>query len=1255
MSVPDAGLPFFGVQAGARGERVSLEEKAVELTPVEPTNLTGRADGVDDVVQVAAALAVMLYRYTYEPTIVIGIAPGDLRTEEAHGVGVIPMSVSVDAQHTLDQVISRIAKAAREARGKGAQPGSVAAPDRPTPVVVTVRPPADAGSALSADQGRSRRYARMLRTTDLVIEIDKERGATTLRLIYDGPRFDGACMERFGEQIATALASLAADATQPVKDAAILPEAERRRLLLECCPGDTAPRPEKTVIDLLEEQCARTPDRRAYICDDEPFTYEQVNGKANSLARELHEMGVVKGDFIPLLLDQTLDLIVSALALMKLGAVFVPLDLKWPATRIHRLVTELAPRAILMDEGVTLAGTTTAPARPVDWFALPVSATGPRNAVAPDDPIYGYYTSGSTGMPKCAINIHRGIVNRFLYMTKRYRATGDEVILQNSKHVFDAWVWQVFWPLTTGAMAILPRSTKVFDLLGRIEMVAKYEVTMTDFVPSVFGVLVDYLTNVNPGARGKIKTLRHILIGGEELNPVATQAFKSMLPHVGLTNTYGPTETSIGTIFFEIGKERYSSIPIGRPIDNVNAFILDEHLNLMPTGAIGDLYLSGACMGLGYLNDPEKTRSVFLPNPYQEVAGTIMYRTGDLAYYLPDRNIQFVGRRDQQVKVRGIRIELGEIESVLLEHPEVKQAKVVLDKRVAGREELVGYVVGRRSRVDVMALRSHLRLRLPDYMVPVRFGVLEAMPLDHSGKVDRKRLLEHAATEGAATRVDDPFSPRTKEEARLAEIWKDTLNVNSVSTSDSFFDLGGNSLLGVRLLWQIREALGVDIPIQELYQRPTIGELRQALKGAGKHATGLNEKTMTQIATDLKLADDVHGNGGAKTAPVELQHVLLTGATGFVGAHLLKELLEKTDAVVYCLVRAHGEVGALIRLRENLQYYGFDAREYLPRIVCIAGDLAWPRFGLPEEDYRDHSQRIDTVMHSGALVDYLRDYGGHRSANVLGTVEILRFAGNGRPKFLHHVSTLGVLPLGELALSGLTFSEDSPLETRYLPDGGYSQSKWAADQLATRARARGLPVNVFRPGEVMPATDLGAPNRKALSHMVIKAFLALGMYPETDAVLDYTPADYVGRAIVHIAKRSTAPGATYHLRHPMGIPVRQVLQVFRSAGFALEEVSYARFWKQLEDAGQAAGGDSELTLLRSLVAGGASLGADRGPTRDILRELFDLDVARVLNGKAVSALESSGIELPDDADRLIRPYADHCKRHGEGTRAELAR
>src|SRR5262249_53037729 len=350
--------------------------------------------------------------------IAVGLVETQPRPGSARGP-IIPVSVSMDAQDTLAQVVSKTVEAVRQA-GYGAQSPRASAAPGAAPVVIL------AGGSVDREW-----KIRTLGTTDLVLEVVKEKKWVSLRGIYDGHRFDKTCMGRLIDQIATALAGFSADRTQQVKSLQILPEAERQRLLLECCPGEKAPRPEKTVIDLLEEQATRTPDRRAYICDDEVFTYEQGMGKANSLAHELEEMGVVKGDVVPMLLEQSLDLIVSALALMKLGAVFVPFDLKWPAARIQRLVAGLAPRVILKDEGVSLPGASTAPMRPVDWSALPVSPEGPRNAVGPDDPIYGYYTSGSTGLPKCAINVHRGIVNRFLYMTKRYRANGNEVILQN--------------------------------------------------------------------------------------------------------------------------------------------------------------------------------------------------------------------------------------------------------------------------------------------------------------------------------------------------------------------------------------------------------------------------------------------------------------------------------------------------------------------------------------------------------------------------------------------------------------------------------------------------------------------------------------------------------------------------------------------------------------------------------------------------------------------------------------------------------
>jgi thioester reductase-like protein len=699
-----------------------------------------------------------------------------------------------------------------------------------------------------------------------------------------------------------------------------------------------------------------------------------------------------------------------------------------------------------------------------------------------------------------------------------------------------------------------------------------------------------------------------------------------------------------------MGSELYTRLPIGKPIDNVAALLLDDDLNLVPHGVIGQIHMGGACVGSGYLNDPAKTRTVFLDNPYPEVASSHIYRTGDLAYHLPDGNIQFVGRRDAQVKLRGVRIELGEIESTLLKHSEVQEARVLLDKRVAGREELVGYIVAKAGRVDVRSVKEHLRREVPDYMVPTQFVVLDAFPLDHNGKVDRKRLLQDFAPEATKTLPDDPFCPQTARETTLAEVWKETLQLHSIDKSDTFFDLGGNSLLGVRLICGIQETLGIEISIHDLYRHPTIGELSKAIDAAaagGAATSGAaagGPAPVQEIEQDLHCPDEIRGDGSARAAAAEFTHVLLTGATGFVGAHLLHELLESTDAAVYCLVRAQGEVGALIRIRENLKYYGLDAEKHLSRIVPVPGDLSRPRFDLSTDNYRDLAQRTDAVFHCGAMVDYLRDYRGHRAANVLGTLEVLRFATTQQTKIVHHISTLGVLPLQDPSLNGQVFPE-GVLDRQQLPEGGYSQSKWAAEQLVYAARERGVPCIVYRLGEVMPDTLLGVPNRKAMTHMMMSGLLALRMVPQTDAVIDYLPADYVRRAVVHIARQPRWLGSTFNLRHATGVPLSRILEIFRSVGFQLEEVPYATFWRSLQEAGRAGGADDSLLLLKSMMASGFEKQEGERPlAKDVLRELFYMDADRVVDRNATRAIEGSGITLPDDLSQLVRPYALYCKQ-----------
>lgn len=1231
----DSMLPFLNTRTPPPSGRHRSPEPAHISIALDPDLQTWVAS---DTSAGVAALLTLLSRYVPHSNVGIRVlgalasrGGGGTETGAASADVMIRLNTDLDTRDTFEALMVRTRRIWRDAAGGTADDGiaCIAGEDLGSPVFCIDATPTGG-------------WASLLVGTPLIVRAVTAANGVTVDIVYDATTAAEDPIKRFAEQWAQTLRSAWANPRTAIKDIETLPPGQKAQLLLQSS-GDTVSIPNTTVIDLIEQQCAASPDRIAYLCDEEVLTYSDVNGKANGLARSLQNLGVTKGDVIPLLLDQSLDLIFSALALMKLGAVFVPLDMQWPHSRVERMLNELAPRIVLTNDHCRPSIASSHPSACVDASALPSSSSGPRNPVSPEDPIYGYYTSGSTGAPKCAINIHRGIVNRFLYMTKRYHADGSEVILQNSKHVFDAWVWQVFWPLTNGAKTVLPRSTRVFDLLGTIDLIARHRVTMTDFVPSVFNVLVEYV-KTNPRAKHKLETLRHILIGGEELHPEASHAFKSLLPQVGLTNTYGPTETSIGTIFYELGSHRYRSVPIGRPIDNVKAVLLDEDHHLVPLGAIGEIHLGGLCVGRGYLNDPQRTKAVFVDNPYPELGCPTLYCTGDLAYYLPDGNIQFVGRRDQQVKLRGVRIELGEIESILLLHPEVGQTKVVVDRRVSGREELIAYIVGTRALVDLRAIKDHLRRELPAYMIPAHFVLLDAMPLDHNGKVDRKRLLADFAPEATSAIIDEPFEPRSSDEVALAQAWTEVFNVQRIGKDDDFFDLGGGSLHGVRMLCAIEKRTGITLGIHELYENRTIGKVAGLLQAARQRLPGVHPTAPRppDIVNDVRAisvtGEDTQPNG----AGMGLNHVLLTGATGFVGVHLLNELMTRTNASVYCLVRAHGEVGALLRLRESLRHYGLNGDAYLSRIVPLPGDLGRARFGLGEEQYREVARRVDTVIHSGALVDYLRDYAGHRSANVLGTAEVLRFAGSGPVKRVHHISTLGVLPLSETRLSGTCFREDDLPDEEYLPRDGYSQSKWVAERLAIKAREHGLPVSIYRLGEVMPTAASGIPNGKAFLHLVIKTFVTLGMAPHTEAVIDYVPADYVAGAVVHMAKQALWPGTTCNLRHPTGVPLASILSTFRSAGICLEDVSYNTFLECLDAASRAAAPDSTITLVRSLLAGASR----EAPTltRDPLRQLFHTDCSRIDARHTEEALARSGIDIPADHHELARPYALYCKR-----------
>jgi amino acid adenylation domain-containing protein/thioester reductase-like protein len=913
---------------------------------------------------------------------------------------------------------------------------------------------------------------------------------------------------------------------------------------------------DRTILQLFEMQAAAAPDRPAVTYGGRTLSYTELDRHAVGLADRLRGCGVAKGHFVPLIMDGGMALPVAMIATMKIGAPFIPVDQGWPRERVRAIIDKLQPMVML----------TSGPAEPwselgpaalhADLDQLPVEASADLEQPATvADLIYGFFTSGSTGTPKCTVNRHLGLLNRFIYMTGRFGG-GEHVVLQNSQHVFDSAIWQLLWPLTNGSQVIIPERDGILDLVRTIDVIARHGVTMTDFVPSIFNTLVEMLTT-NPRLVRRLSSLRQILIGGEEVSPAAVHTLSGLLPGIRITNTYGPTEASIGSLFHEITAADSQAIPIGLPIDNTYAAIVNEQSELVRPGEIGEIYIGGDCLGIGYLGDPGKTASAFVPNPFPQIPGTLLYRTGDLGYQRDDGLFMFVGRADQQVKVGGVRIELSEVESVLAAHPAVRDAKVIVHGAGAART-LVGFVVARTDATPE-ALSKHARDLLPCHSVPRRIVLLDHLPLTQNGKADRHELARMARRLAGGTDTG-AVSPA---EAAVKDVWLELLSRDDVGTRESFFDSGGDSLAAQRLALALERRLGVRLTIHDIVGAPTVRAQAALIAGTpGVAAPGAGE-VAEALRRDVRLDLGIARLGGGATAP-GMGRVLLTGATGFVGVHLLDELVTRAHCTVYCLVRGGSAEESRDRLIAALERHALAAQAIMRHVLMVPCDLKLPYFGLGPGEFADLAESVDTVIHNAALVNLVLDYASHRGANVMGTAEILRLAALGAPKRLHYVSTLSVFPVpGEAAGSrGEPVAGEHETSDLAVPSDGYSQSKWVAEKIVALARARGMPATVYRLGEVMPHSRTGIANPRSVLDNLMRACARLGLRFATQAVTDWTPVDKVSEFIVGAARSSRDLAEYLHVFRPPGIRIEHVLDALGGV-VPLREVSYAEFWTTL--------------------------------------------------------------------------------------------
>ena len=670
---------------------------------------------------------------------------------------------------------------------------------------------------------------------DLSLELTERGDRIAGMLVYATALFDRATMERYGGYFEQILAAMVADDRRQVDRIALMSDDERRRVLVDWNATERPYPADVCVHELFEAQAERTPLAVAVSCEGEQLSYGELNAQANRLARHLRALGVGPDVRVGVCLERSLEMVVALLGVLKAGGAYVPLDPSYPVERLSYLVQDSAPALVLthgrIDPAVheLLRGHVAVLDVVADaerWSHEPAS-NPERAGLDARNLAYVIYTSGSTGRPKGAMNEHGAVVNRLRWGQETYGLTADDAVMQKTPFSFDISAWEFFWPLSSGARLVMARPDGHKDPHYLIGLVQEQRITTMHFVPSMLQFFLEHDEAAN------CTTLVNVICSGEALPKSVVQRFYERLPHVRLSNLYGPTEAAIEVTAWTCPQENLPElIPIGRPIANTRMYVLDAHMEPVPTGVTGDLYIGGVQVARGYLNRAHLTAERFVTSPF--VDGERLYKTGDLARYLPSGDIDFLGRSDFQVKIRGFRIELGEIEARLAEYPGVRETVVVAHDDGAGEKRLAAYYTADAgAETSAEALRAHVLTLLPEYMVPAAFVPLDAMPLSPNGKLDRKAL---PAPDGVAYGTQTYEEPAGDVEETLAEIWRELLKVEQVGRNDNFFELGGHSLLAMRVLSRVRQALHIEASLTNLFSHPTLSGFAEALRGSRTRA-----------------------------------------------------------------------------------------------------------------------------------------------------------------------------------------------------------------------------------------------------------------------------------------------------------------------------------------------------------------------------------------------------------------------------------
>ncbi len=935
--------------------------------------------------------------------------------------------------------------------------------------------------------------------------------------------------------------------------------------------------PDALLHTLFNRRATQQPEQIAVIAGDRTLTYGELHDQSHQLGYWLRQRGARPNQLVAVVMEKGWEQIVAVLGVLQAGAAYLPIDPALPLERLHYVLTDGDVHLVLTQSHLrdTLALPDTVQCLCVDADELQ-AMDRPLEAIQhPDDLAYVIYTSGSTGTPKGVMIAHQGVVNAIAATNQHFEVTvADRVLALTALH-HDMSVYDLFGILAAGGAIVLPEATAQRDPVHWLELMHRHQITIWNSVPAMMEILLESVSGHTLRDQLTLpNSLRLAFLGGDWIPLSLPERLHALVETVQLVSVGGPTETTLWNIWYPVERvdPTWKSIPYGRPIANTRYYVLNEKLEPCPVWVAGQLYCAGVGLAKGYWRDPEKTNTRFSHHPQ---LGRL-YQTGDLGRYLPDGNLEFLGRQDFQIKINGFRIEPGEIETALSQHPLVQSAVVVAAAPSERKKSLVAYIV-LKNQLSASSenagdyadweeqFRQALSRQLPAHMVPSSFVLLDQLPLTANGKVDRQSLARLEKPFSKAVQADD--TPRNPTEAQLAAIWEALLGLEHVSIHANFFQLGGNSLLAVQLVNRIAHAFQVELPLSRLFESPTIAALSPIVEQLQTDAAdGILD--IVDLASEAVLDASIRPGNDPVRSVTQPQAILLTGATGYLGAFLLYELLRRTNATVYCLVRAQTIAAGNDRLQANLEFYALWDETFSDRIIPVLGDLSQPLLGLTPQQFGDLATEIDCLYHNGAQVNFTYPYLALKAANVLGTQEVLRLAAQQKTKPVHFVSTTHVFPAEPKAEGQTIWERMTPDRAENLPTG-YVQSKWVAEQLLAIARERGLPVSIYRPSFIVGHQETGAGNAQDLLFRLINGCIQLGIAPDIHLSFNIVPVDYVSQAIVHLSTQAEASGKTFHLVNPHHIAIdwKQILHWLQALGYTIQPIAYAQWLAVLQAMG----------------------------------------------------------------------------------------